>query len=136
MLKLSPAFKKGFFWVLLGVLVIAISLSAQAPKAPTSNPPTGEVGRYVFWSTPLKGGDYKYGFLDTKKARVWTYERDSMFFTTQWTYQDLNREAVHYLQSFMLEFDKRQFGADTTGFRKKAKETMNEAEKIIEEKEK
>ncbi|HXF48282.1 MAG TPA: hypothetical protein VNL73_02505 [Verrucomicrobiae bacterium] len=82
-------FKKGMFWVVFGVLIFAVSLTAQAPKSPAPVQSASEVGRYVFWSADLK--DYAwFGFLDTKRGRVWIYVGDS---SRTWSYRDLNADA-------------------------------------------
>jgi hypothetical protein len=98
MFNLFIYFRKGIFWVILGVLIVAVSLTAQAPKSPTTSQATSEIGRYVFWSTPVAGGTYKWGFLDTKRGRVWVGKEE----LDEWEYDDLNNLAISIFTRKML----------------------------------
>lgn len=131
---LLPTIKRGIFWVVLGVLVVAVSLTAQAPKSLPSNQPVSEVGRYVFWSTNQGAKVPLAGFLDTKRGRVWVITEPDTTVGSVWLYFDLNDDAVAQVRVRLIQsFLKAKDTGDTTGFTEEKERMMQEIERIREQ---
>ena len=100
--SLVPNLRKGAVWVVIAVVVTAVSLTAQAPKSPAPSQSASEVGRYVFWSVDPKDSKPQYGFLDTKRGRVWRFASPTDPYRT-WYYHDLNEEAISVYRMDAIE---------------------------------
>jgi len=122
-----PILKKGIFWVVASVLVLTVCSTGQSPKEPPANridkePPVSqidnEIGRYVYFSIDLRGYKPTYGFLDTKRGRVWIYAPDTT--GRVWSYYDLNGDAMEeivynqQMEMEELEGELLKAGKDTT----------------------